>query len=171
MEDLRTLSLADAGELTLNTETVPPGPVLEQAAAVYRHQSEQQGVELEVDAAPGLPNVSVDPDRMAQVLGNLVGNALRHTPAGGRISLVAERKADLVTLAVQDTGAGIAPDELTHVFDRLYRGSESREADGGESGLGVAIARSIVELSGGTIAVKSALGQGTTFTIALPASL
>ena len=83
MEDLRTLSLADAGELTLNREPVPPQMVLEQAAAAYRHQAEQQGIELEVDVAPGLPDVSVDPDRIAQVLGNLVSNALRHTPAGG----------------------------------------------------------------------------------------
>ncbi|MGD2179360.1 MAG: ATP-binding protein, partial [Anaerolineae bacterium] len=171
VEDLRTLSLADAGELTLNREPVPPGLVLEQAAAAYQHQAELQGVELIVDAAPSLPHISVDPDRMAQVLGNLVSNALRHTPAGGRISLVAGREPNQVMLAVQDTGAGISPDELPHVFDRFYRGSEAREGDGGESGLGLAIARSIVEVSGGTISVESTLGQGTTFTIALPANL
>lgn len=171
VEDLRTLSLADAGELTLNRETVPPQMVLEQAAAAYGHQCEQQGIELKVDAAPNLPHISVDPGRMAQVLGNLVSNALRHTSAEGRISLVAVREANQVILAVQDTGAGISPDELPHVFDRFYRGSEAREGDGGESGLGLAIARSIVELGGGTIVVESSLGQGTTFTIALPASL
>jgi two-component system sensor histidine kinase BaeS len=168
VEDLRTLSLADAGELTLNREVVPPQMVLEQAAAAYRHQAEQQGIELKVDAAPGLPDVSVDPDRMAQVLGNLVSNALRHTPAGGRVSLVAVREASQVMIAVQDTGAGISLDELPHVFDRFYRGSEAREADSGESGLGLAIARSIVELHGGKISMESIPHQGTTATIALP---
>jgi signal transduction histidine kinase len=168
VEDLRTLSLADAGELTLNLEVVPPQTVLEQVAAAYRHQAEQQGIGLKVNATPGLPDVSVDPDRMAQVLGNLVSNALRHTPAGGHISLVAVREADQVMLAVQDTGAGVSADELPHVFDRFYRGGESREGDGGESGLGLAIAKSIVELHGGTISMESIPHQGTTATIALP---
>ena len=84
--------------------------------------------------------------------------------------MVTVRDANQMMLVVQDTGAGIPPDELPHVFDRLYRGSEAREGDGGESGLGLAIAKSIVEVSGGTISVESSLGQGTTFTIALPAS-
>lgn len=169
VEDLRTLSLADAGELTLNCELVSPGSVLEQAAAAYQHQAEQRGTELRVDAAPVLPHVSVDPDRMAQVLGNLVSNALRHTPAEGRICLAATHQDRRVLLTVQDTGAGIPPDQLPHVFDRFYRGDEAR-GDGGESGLGLAIAKSLVELHGGTISVESSLGKGTTFTIALPAS-
>jgi signal transduction histidine kinase len=168
VEDLRTLSLADAGELTLNLEPVPPEMVLEQAAAAYRHQADLQGIALVVHAASGLPDVLLDPDRMAQVLGNLVGNALRHTPSGGRICLAATRESNRVMLTVQDTGAGIAAGELPRVFDRFYRGGEAREGDGGESGLGLAIARSLVELQGGTISVASLLGQGTTFAIVLP---
>jgi two-component system sensor histidine kinase BaeS len=168
VEDLRLLSLADAGELTLNRESVSPGSLLEQAAAAYRHQAERQGIELKVDTAPALPNVHVDPDRMAQVLGNLVSNALRYTPAGGQISLGAAQDAGHVLLTVQDTGAGIPPDELPHVFDRFYRGDRARAGDGGESGLGLTIARSLVHLHGGTITVESTLNRGTTFTIALP---
>jgi two-component system sensor histidine kinase BaeS len=168
VEDLRTLSLADAGELTLNREALPPGVLLEQAAAAYQHQAGQQGIDLQVDVASDLPHVSVDPDRLAQVLGNLISNALRHTPASGQIRLAAAREADRVQLIVQDTGAGIPADELPHVFDRFYRGDEARVGDGGESGLGLTIARSIVELHGGTISATSALGQGTTFTIHLP---
>jgi signal transduction histidine kinase len=168
VEDLRTLSLADAGELTLNRETVPPRLILEQAAAAYRHQAEQQGIELKMEVEPNLPGIAVDPDRLAQVLGNLVSNALRHTPAPGQIALAGRQAGDHVLLTVQDTGAGIPAGELPHVFDRLYRGDEAREGDGGESGLGLTIAWSLVELHGGTISVESTLGQGTTFTIALP---
>lgn len=169
VEDLRTLSLADASELTLNQERVPPQMVLEQAAAAYRHQAEQQAVALRVDCASDLPQIDVDPDRMAQVLCNLVGNALRHTPPKGQILLTAAQRGKHVLLTVQDTGAGIALDDLPRVFDRFYRGDETRHGDGGESGLGLAIARSIVKLHGGTISVESTLGEGTTFTVALQA--
>jgi signal transduction histidine kinase len=169
VEDLRTLSLADSGELTLNREPVSPSSILEQAAAAYGYHAEQQGVELRIDTASSLPPVSVDPDRLAQVLGNLLGNALRYTADGGQICLAAAHNGDRVLLTVKDTGAGIPPDELLHVFDRFYRGSEVRVGDGGESGLGLAIAKSLVELHGGTISVESSLGKGTTFTIALPA--
>jgi len=168
VEDLRTLSLADAGELTLNRESMPPQKALEQAAAAHRPQAEEQNIELRVDVAPELPNIHVDPDRLAQILGNLVSNALRYTPAGGQICLAATQKGNRVLLAVQDTGGGIPPDKLPHVFDRFYRGDQAREGNRGESGLGLTIARSVVELHGGTISVESSLGEGTTFTIALP---
>ena len=170
VEDLRTLSLADAGELTLNREPVPPGSLLEQAADAHRHQAEGRGISLGIEIADGLPTVSVDPDRLAQVLGNLISNALRHTPSGGEVRLAAARRGARVLLTVRDTGAGIAPTDLPHVFDRFYRGGEAREGEGGESGLGLAIARSLVELHGGAISVQSPPGQGTTFTIELPAA-
>jgi signal transduction histidine kinase len=168
VEDLRTLSLAEAGELALNREPVPPGLVLEQAAVAYGHLAGRQAIELRVDVAAGLPLVSVDLDRLAQVLGNLLANALRYTPAGGEICLAAAQDGDDVLLTVQDTGTGISPGDLPHVFDRFYRSSQAR-SDGGESGLGLAIARSLVELHGGTISAISTLGEGTTFTIRLPA--
>jgi signal transduction histidine kinase len=168
VEDLRTLSLADAGELTLNLRPVAPQALLERSAVAYRHQAQQQDAALRVEAAPALPEVNVDPERMAQVLGNLVSNALRYTPDGGQITLSAQHQAGVVLLTVQDTGAGIAPDALPRIFDRFYRGDEARQAQEGESGLGLAIAKSLVELHGGRITVQSKQGQGTAFTIALP---
>ncbi|MGC8878682.1 MAG: sensor histidine kinase [Anaerolineae bacterium] len=168
VEDLRILSLADAGELSLNREAVSPRLVLEQAATIYRHQAEQQGISLEVSLEDGLPDIYVDPDRIAQVLGNLITNAIRYTPTGGRITMSAAHRGDNVVLRVQDTGSGIAPEDLPHVFDRFYRGDRARQSSGGESGLGLAIARSIVEAHGGSIAVESVPGQGSTFTMTLP---
>ena len=102
------------------------------------------------------------------MLGNLIGNALRHTPGGGCITLAARQHASAIHLTVQDTGTGIAPADLPHVFDRFYRGDAARETDEGESGLGLAIAKSLVEAQGGTISVSSTRGEGTTFVIALP---
>jgi signal transduction histidine kinase len=168
IEDLRTLSLVDAGELTLNCRPASPRDLLERTAAAYLPQARGLGIALHVDPAPGLPPVHVDPERLAQVLGNLVGNALRHTPGGGRITLAAGQLAGSIHLIVQDTGTGIAPDDLPHVFDRFYRGDAARETDEGESGLGLAIAKSLVEAHGGTISVSSTRGEGTTFVIALP---
>jgi signal transduction histidine kinase len=131
-------------------------------------QAEQQGVALRVVTAPQLPTIAVDADRMAQVLGNLLSNALRYTPAGGEIVLSAENGGHTVVLRVQDNGAGIQAADLPHIFDRFYRADQSR-SDNGESGLGLAIAKSLVEAHGGKIAVASAPAAGTTFTIVLPA--
>ncbi len=168
VEDLRTLSLADAGELTLQRLKMSPRPLLERTAAAYGHLAEQQTIALEVETDPKLPEVHVDPERMAQVLGNLVSNGLRHTPAGGQITLAARHRGREVELVVRDNGEGIAPEVLPRIFDRFYRGDRSRQQRDGESGLGLAIARSIVEAHGGTIAAASERGGGTTFTIVLP---
>jgi signal transduction histidine kinase len=169
VEDLRTLSLADAGELTLTRQLVHPRELLERIAAAHQPRAQQLEIDLQVTGEAGAPAVSVDPERMAQVLGNLVSNALRHTPAGGQISLAAGQRGDNALLTVQDNGVGIAPDKLRRIFSRFYRGDESRQTHEGESGLGLAIAKSLVELHGGIITVASTLGEGTTFTIALPA--
>lgn len=168
VEDLRTLSLADAGELTLTHQLVHPRELLERTAAAHLPRAQQLEVGLHVTAEANLPPVSVDPERLAQVLGNLASNALRHTPAGGQILLDAAQRANNVLLTVQDNGVGIEPDVLPRIFDRFYRGDVARQAHEGESGLGLAIAKSLVELHGGTISVESILGEGTTFTIALP---
>jgi two-component system sensor histidine kinase BaeS len=169
VDDLRTLSLADAGELSLNLRSVQPQTLLQRATTAYAAQAQGQDVSLKLEADKNVPQVEVDPDRMAQVLGNLVSNALRYTPAGGEIVLSAEHCPDSVALCVRDTGAGIAPEHLSHIFDRFYRGDRSRHQEEGESGLGLAIAKSIVEAHGGTISAASTLGAGTTFTIQLSA--
>jgi len=168
VEDLRTLSLADAGELTLIRQPVHPRELLERTATAHLLRAQQLEIDLQVTAEAKVPAVNVDPERVAQVLGNLVSNALRYTPAGGQISLAAARRGNNVQLIVQDNGVGIAPDKLGRVFDRFYRGDEARQTPEGESGLGLAIAKSLVELHGGTISVESILGKGTTFRIALP---
>jgi signal transduction histidine kinase len=167
IDDLRTLSLADAGELPLMKQPVLPQELLERIAAAYQIQAHNQGVTLTIAPLPSLPTIQVDPDRMAQVLGNLVSNALRYTPGNGQITLAAENGSHQVILKVQDTGSGIDPEDLPNIFRRFYRGDRSRQQNGA-SGLGLAIARSIVEAHGGTIAVESVPGQGTTFLIRLP---
>ncbi|OUC06367.1 histidine kinase, partial [Litorilinea aerophila] len=168
IDDLRTLSLADAGELPLFREETEPGALLSRVAMAQRPQAEQRGVTLTVRQEASLPTIQVDPERMVQVLGNLVGNALRYTPAGGTIELAAYPTAGGVVLQVRDTGSGIDPEDLPYIFERFYRGDKARH-ENGESGLGLAIAKSLVEAHGGTIQVESTPGEGTTFRITLPA--
>jgi len=187
VEDLRVLSLADAGELSLARRPVDPAALLERTALAYIVDAERHGVALCVEAPADLPSIMVDTDRMTQVLNNLVSNALRYTPADGTITLRAERMKDegrrmnsngesfilhpssFILLEVSDTGSGIAPEDLPFVFDRFYRADKARQRnDSAASGLGLAITKAIVEAHGGTIAVESRPGAGTTFTLSLP---
>ena len=167
IEDLRTLSLADSGELPLTRRAVNPNELLARIAEAYEVKAQEKQIHLSVNVPDDLPQIEVDPDRMVQVLGNLVNNALRFTPEMGEIGLTAVTHATSLLIQVKDTGAGIAPADLPHIFSRFYRGDASRQHNG-ESGLGLAIARSIVEAHGGHIKAESNLGQGTTFTITLP---
>ncbi len=168
VEDLRTLSLADAGELTLHKHEITPEILLMRVADTYQLPAEKLGVALQARITPDLPLVRVDEERMVQVLGNLVSNALRYTPNGGQITLEARRGDDSVLLSVQDTGIGITSEDLSRIFERFYRADQARQQSEGESGLGLSIARSIIEAHGGTIAVESEMGRGTKFTISLP---
>lgn len=168
VSDLRLLSLADAGELTLNRYGLAPSALLERAAAAHSVQADELGVTIEVTAPPSLPEVFVDPERIAQVLDNLIVNALRYTNAGGKIVLSAVAQEAHLILSVRDTGSGIPPEDLPYVFERFYRADLSRSQTSGESGLGLAIVKSLVEAHGGTVKVDSQTGKGTTFTIALP---
>jgi two-component system sensor histidine kinase BaeS len=180
IDDLRTLALADAGELSLNRRPVEPAALLEHTALAHMVQAQEKGVTLRLEEAAAqelvagqpmadLPQIEVDPERMTQVLGNLISNALRHTPQGGEIVLAAGREAWAVQLSVRDTGEGIEAEELPYIFDRFYRSDKSRQQSG-ESGLGLAIARSIVLAHGGEITVTSTPGEGTTFTITISAT-
>lgn len=168
VEDLRTLSQAEAGELTLVQRLVSPEQLLQQIAAARQPQAAAKEIGLSLDIAPHLPELLVDPDRMAQVLNNLVDNALRHTPAGGQVHLAAARQGQTVTIRIQDSGPGIAPEDLPHIFERFYRGDKSRRRHNGGSGLGLAIARSIIRRHGGEIEAESRPGEGATFIVSLP---
>jgi two-component system sensor histidine kinase BaeS len=169
VEDLRLLSLADAGELSLNRRAVDPAALLERTGLVYIVQAQQQGLALRVEAAENLPSIMVDTDRITQVLNNLVSNALRHT-LEGEIVLSASAEKGHVQLKVSDTGSGIPPDDLPFVFDRFYRTDKSRQrTDEHSSGLGLAIAKAFVEAHDGVISVESIPGHGTAFTITFPA--
>jgi signal transduction histidine kinase len=170
ISDLRTLSLADAGELTLMLQPVLPAELFKRILTGYQHQATQQQVELTLQIEPDTPEFMADWDRMVQVLGNLVSNAFRFTPEGGQISLLASPRSDGVLLQVRDTGSGIPTDQLPHIFNRFYRVDKSRSQHAGESGLGLAIARVIVESHQGQITVDSQAGVGTTFSIYLPAA-
>ncbi|MCA0351202.1 MAG: HAMP domain-containing protein [Chloroflexi bacterium] len=167
VEDLRVLSLADAGELVLNRRIIDPRAILERVGLAHIMQAEAQGIALTVEASDQLPSIDVDTDRMTQVLNNLVSNALRYASAGA-ITLGAQQRGDQVLITVQDTGSGIDAADLPFIFDRLYRADKARQRNASStSGLGLAIAKAIVEAHAGTISVDSRVGSGTTFTISL----
>jgi signal transduction histidine kinase len=135
-------------------------------------RAQQQQVEIEAEAPSGLPAIQADPDRMVQVLGNLLDNALRYMPSGGQLDV--EVKVDNssverpVIFRIADSGPGIAPEDLPHVFERFYQADKARQRDGSGSGLGLAIARSIVEAHGGRIWVESEPGKGAQFFVSMP---
>lgn len=165
IEDLRTLSLADAGQISLVRRPIEPRGLLEHTALAYLPAAEAQGITFEVEEVDA-PLIVVDPDRILQVLGNLVSNALRHTPAGGYVVLSATTEAGQVRLRVRDSGPGIPEEDLPHIFERFYRGDKVRQSDGA-SGLGLAIARSLVEAHGGRITAENVTG-GALFSVVLP---
>jgi signal transduction histidine kinase len=169
IDDLRTLALSDAGELTLEREAMPPRALLERAAAAHGADAESQDVALTVDVEDDLPLAQADPDRIAQVLHNLLSNALRYTPAEGSIVLSAGMSDEGISFAVRDTGPGIPEEELERIFDRFYRGDKARQRHEGGAGLGLAIAKSLVERHGGRMWAESEVGRGTTFHFTLPA--
>ncbi len=171
VNDLHELAQAEAGQLPLDLQPIDLNALVQSAVNTFRPSAEAKSIALCSILAEPLPPIRVDSARLRQVLQNLLSNALRHTPAGGSISVVTGLAAgDCVEFAVADTGEGIAPEHLPHVFDRFYRTDPARSRDKGGSGLGLAIARAIVENHHGFIRVNSAglPGQGTTFTVQLP---
>lgn len=168
VEDLRTLALAEAGQLPLTKRPVDLAALLQSVLTSFEAQAAAQQVILRAEIAPDLPPVDLDPDRMQQTVGILISNALRYTPPQGSITLTAKADRASVTIEVADTGSGIVPEDLPHVFDRFYRADKSRARESGGSGLGLAIAKSIVEAHTGTIGAASQPGQGTQLIIRLP---
>jgi len=167
VDDLKTLSLADAHELSLNPQRISPEELLRRAESSYRGQAEKKGISIQIEIQPDLPEIEVDVERMAQVLGNLMSNALRYTRAGGEIRLKAAQSGGKVKLSIADNGAGIAAEDLPYIFERSFRGDQARQHGEGETGLGLAIAKSLVEAQGGELAVESQLDEGTRFTLTL----
>jgi signal transduction histidine kinase len=171
VNDLRILSLADAGELSITLQIIEPGRLLQEVAAIYQYQTQRKNISLDLEVDSPLSNIEVDPGRMTQVLTNILDNALRHTPEGGRIVLSAKEVSDQIELAIQDSGAGLKAEDLERVFDRFYRTDSSRQRDGdfpGGSGLGLAIARSIVQAHGGQLSAESETGKGLKVIIRMP---
>ncbi len=164
--DLRELALAEGGQLPLNLQTVELKSTLSSSIEQFALAAEAQDTHIEVSEA-SVPTVRADPDRLVQVMHNLLGNALRYT-AGGRITIATEQLANLVRIRITDTGIGIAPEDLPHLFDRFYRGDDSRS--GSNTGLGLAIAKAWVEAMGGNIGVESNAGEGSSFWFTLQAS-
>lgn len=168
VDDLQDLALAEAGALTYHPVAVDLRDLLEAGRTAHRAQAEAAGVALELQA-PGPVIVTADPDRLRQVVGNLVGNALRATAAGGTVTLALNPRGELAVVEVRDTGKGISAEELPYLFDRFWRADASRGRATGGSGLGLSIARQIVTDHRGTIEVRSEVGVGTTFRVTLPA--
>lgn len=168
--DLRLLALAETGQLDLDLQWLDVPQLLRDGRDAFGRQAEEAQIALVVQAPEVLPPLLADPQRMAQVLGNLVTNALRHTPAGGRVVLGASMIPDcsMVKLFVADTGEGISAEDLPHLFDRFYRTDKSRARTSGGAGLGLAIAKQLVEAHGGRIQADSEVDQGTTVTFLLP---
>lgn len=169
VDDLHILAEAEARELPLNLLGLDVVHFLEQIAAAFESLAEAQHITLSVVAPAALPLIRADSVRLTQVLHNLLVNALRHTPVGGAITLSAYQAGQAVCIEVKDTGEGVAPQHLPHVFERFYRADQARRRDKGGVGLGLAIARAIVEAHGGSIQVASdGKDQGSTFTIIFP---
>lgn len=167
VDDLRTLALAESGTLALLKEPTDLAVLIGETAAAFRAEADAAGVDLILNMPEDIPPLDVDPRRIRQVLANLLGNALRYTPSGGNIQIRCGRSGSAdhreTHITVQDSGTGIPPEDLPYIFDRFYKARDS-----GGMGLGLSIARKLIEAHGGTISADSPSGQGTTIRIALP---
>jgi signal transduction histidine kinase len=170
-EDIGTVSRAEEGQDQLDVRPVQPATLVSAAVGSVAEAYETKGVQLVTDVAAGLPQLSLDPERIGQVLGNLLDNALRHTPSGGTVTISAatSRRSGGVALSVADSGEGIPAEHLAHVFERFYRVDTARDRAHGGSGIGLAIAKAFAEAHGGQLSAASAgTGHGSTFRILLP---
>ncbi len=173
VNDLQILSLAETGQLALHPTRFLLADLLHDLAASFSSQSAALGIELKTSLTDPLQEVSADYDRLQQVLSNLVSNALRHTPSGGKVTIETEPASSAersVRIVVRDSGQGIAPADLPFIFDRFWRGDKSRR-DRTHSGLGLAIAKQIIHAHGGRIEAQSVAGSGSSFMIELPNQL
>ena len=172
VNDLRTLSLADAGELSVEFQLVEINKLLSDIKAHYMVQFDQKRITLDLKPAPVILQAHLDPIRFSQVLTNILDNALRYAPEGSQVAITIKQNDDQVEISIQDSGEGVTPEDATHLFDRFYRAdaSRTRDYDAGGSGLGLAIAKSIVEMHKGKVWAESEKGKGLKVIIQLPVS-
>jgi two-component system sensor histidine kinase BaeS len=168
IEDLRTLSLLDSDELSFQIENIDPTLILNQVMAAFQTITKEKELNIHLEISEDLPRADLDPDRLTQVLGNLISNAIKVLTPGGEIKIVAKGIEDALEIQVMDTGPGIEEDHLPHIFDRFYRADKARKTGDGSSGLGLAITKKLVEAQGGSITVESKVGVGTTFRLQFP---
>jgi signal transduction histidine kinase len=168
VRDLVDLARLEGARDTVDKQDVPIEDLFGRVVARHEREAWAKNITLTTSVAPGAEIVAGDPMRLEQALQNLAANALRHTPAGGRVGLGAELHEHDIVIVVRDTGTGIAPEHLPHVFDRFYKVDPARAGETAGSGLGLSIVKAIIERHGGTISVGSTLGRGTEFTIRLP---
>jgi signal transduction histidine kinase len=168
VDDLQELSLAEAGKLKLNRQPEQIAELIKQTMTAVQVQAKSKGLSLSADLPDNLPLADIDDQRITQVLHNLVENAIAHTPKGGAITIKARQLETLVEISVADTGEGIPADDLPNIFERFYRVDKSRARATGGTGLGLTIAKRMVEAHGGKIAVQSELGKGSRFAFTLP---
>ncbi|MCS7197802.1 MAG: ATP-binding protein [Candidatus Bipolaricaulota bacterium] len=170
VRDLQLLALADAGELQIVRIPTPMRELLQKIIAQVQPTLEEKKLSLEPDIADDLPTLAVDPQRIEQVLLNILDNACRYTPPGGTIRLSAYKENAVVHMSVRDEGPGIAPEDLPHIFERFYRGDKSRARFSGGTGLGLAIAKALIEAHGGHIWAENLPDGGACFHFTLPLS-
>jgi signal transduction histidine kinase len=168
IDDLFQVAKMDAGGVELDYTEFSLPDLLCDALDSFSAVASKKEVELSSQVAPEAEMVFMDPARMGRVMNNLIANALRHTPQGGRVCVTARREPDRLLIEVSDTGEGISPDDMPHVFERFYRGEKSRSRTTGGAGLGLAIVLGIVEAHGGTITIESETGNGTIFRLQFP---
>lgn len=169
VDDVQKVALAEAHRLDLHPTSTQPAALLEEAVRAAGPAYAAQGVTLDAEVQQQLPAIEVDRERMAEVLANLLVNALRHTPRGGHVHACVRKDGDLLEIAIADTGEGLAPEHLDRVFERFYRVDPARSRASGGAGIGLAIVRAIVEAHDGTVVAGSeGVGRGATFTLRLP---
>ena len=170
VDDLRQLSLVESGQMELERMPVSAEDAVGGLEGKFTRELEAAGIELRTEVEENLPAVDADPVRLAQVLGNLVKNAITHTPAGGTVTVGARLSGDMIEFSVADTGGGISPEDLPFIFERFYRAERARERATGGAGIGLTVARSLVEAHGSSIRAESEPGKGTRVTFSMPAA-
>lgn len=168
IDDLKTLSLLDSQELSFQIQNIDPVYVLQQVESAFSPHASEKGIQLTLTSDQNLPRVNLDPDRLTQILGNLINNAIQILSPGGKIDVSALQEGEKLVLKVTDNGPGISDENLPLIFDRSFRADKSRASGNGSSGLGLSITKKLVESQGGSISVESEIGTGTTFLIEFP---